>query len=427
MIRQLRDRLAGLFYGWRMVGVSCAIRLLGGGLHAYGFTIFFLPVTQELGLTRAATSLVFSLARAQGAIEGPLAGYCIDRFGPRPVIFVATLLAGIGYMLLAGVNSYTALLIVYMFIISLSYQAGFMDATMAVANNWFIRKRALAMSLTSGSIALGGTLITPFLAYAVHTWGWRRAAIGAGVAFLIGGLPLSLLLRRSPESMGLLPDGEPLPKPAGANQSSTAAAAVEKESDFSLRVTLRMHQFWLLSLATALRVVCASSVLVHFVPILVWRGLTEQRAAFFLAFVALLGMPAHLLIGWIGDRVYKPRLMAACMMIASLSVYLLFSGTAEWQLWIALVLFTVVEGLFPVTWATVGDFFGRNNFAKIRGSMSFFYMWGSVIGPVVAGAVYDRTQSYSPLMWGLIVLCWLTALLYMVLVRPSAGAAQTAA
>ena len=74
MLRKPRDRLAGLFYGWRMVGVSCAIRVLGGGLHAYGFTVFFLPVTQELGLSRAATSLVFSLARAQGAIEGPLAG-----------------------------------------------------------------------------------------------------------------------------------------------------------------------------------------------------------------------------------------------------------------------------------------------------------------------------------------------------------------
>jgi MFS family permease len=99
-------------------------------------------VTQELGLTRAATSLVFSLARAQGAIEGPLAGYCIDRYGPRPVITIAVLLAGIGYMMLADVYNYTALLIVYMGVISLSYQAGFMDATMAVANTWFIRKRA---------------------------------------------------------------------------------------------------------------------------------------------------------------------------------------------------------------------------------------------------------------------------------------------
>jgi nitrate/nitrite transporter NarK len=89
--------------------------------------------------------------------------------------------------------------------------------------------------------------------------------------------------------------------------------------------------------------------LVHFVPILVWRGLTEARAAFFLAFVALLGMPAHLLIGWLGDRFNKTRLMAICMMIASLSVYLLFLNTVEWQLWLALVLFTGVEGLFHVT------------------------------------------------------------------------------
>jgi MFS transporter, OFA family, oxalate/formate antiporter len=166
--------------------------------------------------------------------------------------------------------------------------------------------------------------------------------------------------------------------------------------------------------------------LVHFVPILVWRGLTEQRAAFFLAFIALLGMPAHLLIGWLGDRLNKPRLMATCMIIASFSLYLLFSYTAEWQLWLALVLFTVVEGLFPVTWATVGDFFGRNNFAKVRGSMSFLYMWGSVVGPVIAGTVYDRTQSYSPLMWGLISLCWVTALLYAVLVKPSSRSSSLA-
>ena len=65
------NKFTGLFYGWRMIGASCAIRLLGGGLHAYGFTIFFLPVTQELGLTRAPTYLVFSLARAEGAIQRP--------------------------------------------------------------------------------------------------------------------------------------------------------------------------------------------------------------------------------------------------------------------------------------------------------------------------------------------------------------------
>lgn len=418
MIKKMFAPLRGLFYGWWMVAVCCVIRVLGGGLHAYGFTVFFLPVTQELGLTRAATSLAFSLARAQGAIEGPLAGYCIDRYGPRPVIVMAVLLAGVGYMMLAGVYSYTALLIVYMGVISLSYQAGIMDATMAVANTWFIRRRALAMSFTSGSIALGGALLTPVLAYGVLTWGWRPAAFGAGIAFLLVGVPLALLIRRSPESLGLAPDGESNVVFGGAPIQPTSRETTAAEEELSLRQTLRTHQFWLLTLATTLRVICSSAVLVHFVPILVWKGLTQQQAAFYLGFVAFFGMPMHLLIGWLGDRISKSRLMASCMMVASGSLFLLFKGTETWQLWIALASFTVIEGLFPVTWATVGDFFGRNHFAKVRGSMSFLYTWGSVLGPVAAGVIYDRTQSYMYLPWILVVLCWITAILYVVLVPP---------
>jgi MFS family permease len=233
------------------------------------------------------------------------------------------------------------------------------------------------------------------------------------VAFLAVGLPLTMTIRRSPESMGLLPDGEPLPE-AGAQR-----VEIVEGREFPLRAALRTYQFWLIALATSMRVICSSAVLVHFVPILVWRGLTAQRAAFFLAFVALLGMPTHLLMGWLADRVNKPRLMATCMAIASLSLLLIFRGDTDWHLWPALVLFSLFEGLFPVTWATVSDFFGRRNFAKIRGSMSFFYMWGSVIGPVAAGLVYDHTKSYDALLWALMAACALTALCYALLKPPN--------
>jgi MFS family permease len=424
MLRHILVKLSGLYIGWRMIGVSCAIRVLGGGLHAYGLSVFFLPVTQELGLTRTATSLVFSLARAQGAIEGPIAGYCIDRFGPRPVIAIAVALAGIGYLLLAGVHTYAMLLIVYMGIISLSYQAGFMDATMAVANTWFIRKRALAMSITSGSIALGGALLTPFLAYAVHTWGWRVACIGSGIAFLLAGMPLSLLIRRSPESIGLMPDGAPLAAKIAKNDETPVITQPAIVTEYTLRETLRTHQFWLLTFATSFRAICSSAVLVHFVPILVWKGYSETQGAFYLGVIAFCGMPTHLLIGWLGDRLYKPRLMAGFMLLGSLSVYLLFQGTQSWQLWLAVLLFSVFEGLFPVTWATVGDFFGRKNFAKIRGSMSFLYTWGSVLGPVLAGSIYDRTKSYAALFWVLLVICGITAALYAMMFQPKPRAAR---
>src|SRR5512132_4533331 len=93
--------LSRIFYGWHMVGLVSAIRIVGGGLHQYGFTVFFLPISQDLGLSRAATSLAFSLSRAQGAIEAPLVGYLVDRFGPRPIVVTAVFFAGVGYILLS--------------------------------------------------------------------------------------------------------------------------------------------------------------------------------------------------------------------------------------------------------------------------------------------------------------------------------------
>ena len=159
-----RGGLATVYYGWIMVGVVSAMRVLGGGLHGYGFTVFFLPVSQDLGLTRAETSLAFSLARAEGAIEAPIIGYVVDRFGPRPLMVAAALLAGIGYISLSWVDSYIGFLIVYLGLISLAYSAGFIQTPMVVANNWFIRKRARAMTVVGSAVTVGGMLITPVLA-----------------------------------------------------------------------------------------------------------------------------------------------------------------------------------------------------------------------------------------------------------------------
>ena len=112
-------KISRIFYGWRMIAVGSALRILGGGLYYYGFSVFFLPLSHDLGLSRAATSLVFSLARAQGAFEGPVAGYIMDRFGPRPLILTAIMMNGVGHMLLSNVHSYFALVLIYMGVVSL--------------------------------------------------------------------------------------------------------------------------------------------------------------------------------------------------------------------------------------------------------------------------------------------------------------------
>lgn len=409
--------LSRIFYGWRMVGLVSAIRIVGGGLHQFGFTVFFLPISQDLGLSRAATSLAFSLSRAQGAIEAPLVGYLIDRYGPRPILVTAVFLAGVGYILLSWVNSYTSFMIVYLGVICLAFVAGFIHSPMVVANSWFIRQRARAMTVVSAAVPIGGALISPLLAIGVTSIGWRWAAFASGCIFLLVCLPLSFQLKRSPESMGLLPDGDVALADTGAI-SSADTTNKNAHADLTSRQAMKTWVFWVLVVSMTARVTCYSAATVHFVPLMVWKGLSEGSAASLLGAFAFANLVAHFVLGWIADRVNKPKLLAACQLLPALSVPPLLWDLGYWQLWFFTIVFTLLDASFPIVWATVGDFFGRRHFATVRGSMSFFYMWGSFAGPVLAGAIYDRTESYRTVLWIWFSLPSFATLLILFLIRP---------
>lgn len=413
---RLRKKFSNLYYGWVMVGVVSAMRMFGGGLHGYGFTVFFLPVSYDLGLNRAQTSLAFSLARAEGAIEAPLIGYLVDRFGPRPLMVTAALLAGVGYISLSWVNGYWGFLAVYLGLISLAYSAGFIQTPMVVANNWFIRRRARAMTVVGAAVTVGGTLLTPLLAIAVANWGWRWGAFWVGCIFLLVCVPLSLQIRRSPESVGLVPDGEP--RPEVASKGVSEASKTPLATDVTATDALKTLAFWSLAFSMLARVGTQSTMMVHFIPIMVWRGMTQERAAVLLSTFALLNLFFHFLLGWIADRMNKPRLLSLWMLLPMTGLLILLSGESVLSLWLFAVLFSTLDAAFPVTWATTGDFFGRKFFATIRGNMTFFYMWGSALGPVIAGYLYDRTQTYTASLWGVLVLLATSSVLTALLIKP---------
>jgi len=400
-----------------MVAASAALRALGSGLHSFGFTIFFLPLSQDLNLSRTATSFAFSLARAEGAIEGPIVGHVLDRYGPRPVMLTAVLLMGVGYLLLSTVDSYAMFLVVYLGVISLAHSGGFMHAPMVLTNSWFIRKRARAITVNSASFSLGGVLIAPVLSAIVLSWGWRSGAAFAGVMFLLIGVPLSLTIRRSPESMGLLPDGDN-PSASVEGQKNEPQRRAPAEVDVTTGEAFRSFTFWTLVLGNAVRNMSYHAIATHFVPLMVWKGMSQPQAAFLLSSFAFLGLTSTLLLGWFADRVNKPRLVAGILFIAAAGMLLPVFGSSMWLLLLFTLLFTAVESTYAIGWAVVGDFFGRKHFAKIRGYMSFFYMWGGVAGPVIAGAIYDRWQTYEPMLWALVLFFALSGAIFGMLIKP---------
>jgi sugar phosphate permease len=405
-----REGHRGLFYGWWIVIIGCIQDAVKGGTFNTGFTLYFLPVLTELHLSRAATSLPFSLAKLESAIEGPLVGYLIDRFDPRVMMVVGTILAGLGFVLLSFTHSYLFFLLVFMGPLTLGFQAGFNHASMAAVNHWFLRKRGLAMAIVQTGQAIGGVVIFPLVALAVLKLGWRQAAFLSGVLVLLM-LPIVLLIRRTPESMGLLPDGEPR---APYDPSVVAAVPVHRlrrTEEFTAREALRTSSFWLLAAFHGLRNVPYGGVSVHLVPLLVWKGLDQPTAAFFVGLMAFSTVIVRPLTGWLGDRWSKQKIGAMGVILGGLGlVVLTYSDGALWHIVFFVILFSFGDAINSVTWALVGDFFGRKQFATIRGWIGMIQSLVSMPAAVFTGWVYDQTQSYASALILFIVVYGLAAL-----------------
>lgn len=398
----------GIFYGWWVVAAGSLVNALGV-VHFKGFSVLFLPLTRDLQLSRTRISLAFSLSRGEGALEGPVAGYLIDRWGARTMLIAGAILSGVGYILFSRVNSFLAFLLVYGGVVTVGSNTGFSQALMAAVNNWFVRRRGLAMAILASAGTLGAAFLIPVLSLAVHSLGWRQAVVLVGISLLAIVTPVSWLVRRSPESMGLLPDGD---RPHPAAGSHPVPTALPAPVDYKLREALSTSAYWYLSLATMLRVGVISSITVHFIPIMVWKGMEEQSASILLGVFSLVTIPFRILLGWLGDRWLKKYLIALALVAGMASLFLLLSSPSQGRLWLFIPLLAAAEAAGPLNWAMVGDFFGRRSFATLRGVMSFFYTWGMVMLPVVAGAIYDRTQSYALALWIFLVVMGVAAVAF---------------
>ena len=406
-----------IFYGWWIVAVCSVVNAFGGGVYFYGFSVFFLPIKEAFKISSASTSLIFSLSRAEGALEGPLAGYLIDRFGPRKILTVGAIIVAIGYILLSQVSTFIWFLIIYLGILSLAYNASFSGSTMAVVNNWFVRRKGLTMSLSIAAYSLGGSICAPLLALSIQHIGWRDTMLITGILVAAVVIPFAQLLRSSPESMGLLPDGDVR---VDEDDSETSPGSGEVESnDFTVPEALKTSSYWLLAVGTMLRTGTLGTLIVHFVPMMVWKGHSEQTAALMLGMMAFLSIPTRIAMGYLGDRWSRTKMLAGGMALGAFCLVLLQYANTLLILWVFISIFSIVEGLSALNWALVGAFFGRKRFATLRGILSLVYSWGMISMPFVAGTLYDKTDSYNIVIWIFIAMYSVGAIIFAIIRKPT--------
>ncbi len=386
----------GLFYGWWIVTVSFLAQVLAGGFYMVGLAVYFLPVSRDLRLSRAELSFAFTLRSLEGGLDAPLLGYLIDRKGPRFMFRVGGVLAGIGFVLLAFTHNYVSFLVVFLGVLHLGFTGGITLPMSTVVNHWFARRRALAATLGQLGQEVGGAFLTPIVALVVINLGWRYAALMSGVVLVVMIPILGLFLRNTPESMGLGPDGDPPRDTRPRNAEVHGATTQHSEQDFTVREALRTRTFWQLVVAVGARLFSKSSLIVHLVPLLVWKGYDEQTAALLVGLFSLLQVPLRIGAALVADRWSMSKVPALSALAGTLSVLvLLFIPEAGIVTGVLFALaFALGESGNSPAWTLVGHYFGRTNYGTIRGSLSFWQSFISLPAPTFAGWVFDRTGSY---------------------------------
>lgn len=401
-----RRRQGRFFYGWRVVAMACLQGMFGNGAISTGFPRFFEPIRGDLGISYASMSLVFSLARAEGGMGAPLVGWLVDKFGGRPMILFGGLTAGIGLMLLAFAQEYWQLVLLFVGVVSVGKTAGLGQTLMATVNQWFVRRKAVALSTLMTAFAGGGAIVVPLLHLGIVFLDWRPTVFLIGLCIALLTLPVAYVIRSKPEDLGLRPDGDPdrsradaasyPTRPArGGHHAPAPAAGAPEGPNFTVRQALRTQAFWFLLAGVITRVSATNSIIIHLFPLLAWKGVDEQTATLFASIMFFLAIPLRFLLGVAGGRFSPRKLLFFGMNLGAAGL------VGLWVLpeWPALVVFilglAVVEGITSVNWIMLGDYFGRSRFASLMGTMSIFHNLGMFVAPIYAGWIRDTTNSYE--------------------------------
>jgi sugar phosphate permease len=388
----------------------------GVGTVITGFLVLFLPIREELHLSSASMSLVIGLAWAISGVLAPVSGWMCDKFGTRRLVLIGGLVTGLGMILLSFSTSFWHLLLLYSGVVAIGRLGAVSPTLMTTVNQWFVRRKALALSILSTSFVAGGAAIVPLMALGSASVGWRDTLLFAGVFLCLLVLPVVWVLRDRPEDLGLEPDGS---NPGTAALAHFPGASNNSDHDFTVRQAIGTWAFWLVLIGLVLRVALGDAIVVHQIPILVWKGIDEQTAAFYLSLMFLLAIPLRFGLGVAAGYLPVHWLLSAGMAVGAFGTTGLFiasGGTAALSFVLGQA---VVEGISTSNWLAVGLYFGRKSFGRLVGIMTVFSSLGSLISPVITGWLFDRTQSYEVVILAVALLFLLGGAIFLLARKPA--------
>jgi OFA family oxalate/formate antiporter-like MFS transporter len=410
------------FYGWVIVlgAIIGQYASLGGRGQVTG--IFMGPVTTDLGWSISQYTVASSLAFAVGGLCGPFIGPLVDRYGPRNLMIIGAVTYGASLATLSQINSLWHFMILQLIAGGLgAILVGPLTVNVAVSR-WFVLKRGWALAIGSSGVSLAAILMPIIMIQVVDRFGWQDSYIILALLISIPVLIIAPLMKKNPEEMGLLPDGN---KKNTTTDEHDDSKALHIKNDFDYSITrhdaLRMKSLWLLVLAFGINGAGLQAMFVHGIPWIIDMGFSRMDTAFAFSLVGFGNLGSKIIWGWSLQR-YTPKKVAAAAYTHTLCgitlILLASNGNENIVLMIGCILFGMgFGGTIPNSEYLWASYFGRRYLGSVRSiGMPFTIIFGA-IGPIVVAYFFDITGNYILAFIG-VISSYLFAIVIMLNTNP---------
>ncbi len=375
----------GIYYGWVVIGVVFVTLFMVLGVR-FAFGVFYVAILAETGWQRAETAGLFSVSMGVYAISMIFVGALFDRFGPRRVFPVAIVVLCLGLMLCSTIDTMWRFYVYYGLLVGLALAPLGFPTHMAVVPRWFVRKRGLAAGLALSGVGIGSLLIALLSQWLIGALGWRNTYLLFALVMLPLLVPLNALgHRNSPEELGLHPDGA---------ASSEGQPGKSTQEGFTIAHAMRSPAWWFLLLAVTMMGFIIMTMAVHQTQLSVDLGYDLTTASALYGLTGLTRTVGQLTWGALSDRFGRNPIYLLVTVLGVIGVLFLILAKGSPHL-AYLLSFSILfgfgyMGISPVYASTVADLFPGRHLGKILSVLDIGFGSGAVIGPWLAGYLFDR-------------------------------------
>ena len=401
-----QERGTTLYYGWKIVAAILFTLTFSSGLSFYNHSIYLNALAATPAFSVATASIAVSLFFFSGGLAGLLVARWVQNYDPRYCLTGGAVISAGALSALSYVTTVPQLYVVYC-IFGMGFSASSLIPATTIVARWFKRRRAMALSIASTGLSLGGVILTPLCVLLVEKLSFQTAAPIMGLIYLVGVIPVSWIwLRPSPESMGLRIDGDAIDdavdvtiddavgeesvpvRDATKRDESRLSGSAPIEDGLSFREARATRFFWGIAPAYVFLLMAQVGGIAHQYG-LARETLSESQTALAVAILPVMSIIGRLLGGWIVGKVAIKQFALFIMGLQIFALVMLASGAGVWGLCIGLALFGCTVGnLLMLQPLLIAEAFGLREYARIFSVANLMSSWGTAAGPAVMGYVF---------------------------------------